>query len=798
METLVQDIRFGLRRLARKPGFTALAVLTLALGIGASTAIFSIVDAVVLRPLPIPRSGDVVTLWQSEGRELGERDTVSAPNYLDWKAQSQAFEAMAAYAGAAMTLTGQEEPELLRVGRVSGAFFRALGTAPSLGRTIQEADDRPEADRVVVVSEGLWKRRFGADRALLGRQLALDGRAHTVVGVIPAGLDWPQPHDAWTPLVLGPNVLAARGAQHLQVVARLRPGHSRREAQAEMTAIGTRLAEQYPDTNTGQGVVVVGLHELMVGDVRQALLILLGAVGCVVLIGCANVASLLLAQARSRAGELAIRAALGAGRSRVARQLLTESLLIALLGGGLGLFAASYGLEALLALAPSDLPRMDEIGIDVRVLAFTLGASLLTGVVFGVGPALAASHTDLQPALKEGGRTAPGAGRRFGSSLVIAEVALAVVLLAGAGLLMRSFWRLGRVDPGFDPGHVLTTTLFLPGHEYTSWDQRSAFYTRLVERLEALPGVESAGLTTTLPLSGWELEHEFRIEGRPEPPPGQQPGASYDSVSPEYFRALRIPLKAGRFFSRLDAADAPPVVIVSEGLAQRYWPDENPVGARVVVEEESREVVGVVGDVRHQGLDAAPRPEIYTPVAQRPWKFANVVVRSTADPESVAGLVRAAILAEDVSQASTPLRPLGRLVSASIAQPRFRTLLLGSFAGAALLLAAVGLYGVIAHTVGQRTREIGLRMALGARGNDIFRSVVGQGLGLATAGIGVGLAAAAVLTRLLSSLLFGIGSWDPATFAAVCLALLLVAVVACGVPARRATRIEPVEALRHE
>jgi predicted permease len=803
LDELAQDVRYALRQLRRSPGFALVAVLTLALGIGANTAIFSVVNGVLLRPLPFREPDRLVRVFSLDE---GKRAAVSPLDFADWRDQARSFEGLAAVNALTLNLTGGGEPERLEGASVSAALFSVLGVRPIAGRTFAPSEDAPGAPRLVLLGEPLWRRRFGADPGLVGRTVLLDGEVYTVVGIVPAASAYPAGAEVWTPLDLSQEA-RSRGARYLRVIGRLAPGTAASAAGAEMAAIARRLEEQDPDHNTGFGAAVVPLHQQIVGEVRTPLLVLLGAVGFVLLIACANVANLLLARAIGREGELAVRAALGAGRGRIVRQLLTESLLLALLGSAAGVALAAAAMRAFVAAVPDDLPRVAEVGIDGTVLLATAGAALATGLLFGLAPALQASTPILVGTLKQGGRGASGhAGRRRASdALVVAEVALAVVLLAGAGLLTRSFTRLLEVDPGFRPERVTTFTVTLPPAKYGKDAQLQAFAAALVERLARLPGAQSAAVVSGLPLSDAGFSLSFTVDGRPAPDPGAEPSAQVRVATPAYFATMGIPLVRGRAFTERDRDGSPQVVVINREAARRFFPGEDPLGRRVQLgwtRDSVRmggEIVGVVGDVRQFGLDAAPVPEIYAPYDQFPLDELSAVVRSTADEQDQAAVLAAVWGAVGELDRDLPvyaLRTLEELVSESVARPRFYMLLLGAFAAVALLLSAVGIYGVMSYAVRQRTREIGIRVALGATGGRVLRMVLGQGLTLALAGAILGLLAALWVTRLMASLLYGVSPTDPPALAAGAVVLVAVAALACYLPARRAARADPLTAIR--
>jgi putative ABC transport system permease protein len=803
-DEMFQDLRYGVRMLLKQPGFTLIAVLTLGLGIGANTAIFSVVNAVLLRALPFKDTGRLVALWESNPQN--PQNEVAAANFLDWRAQNQVFEQLAALSYASVALTGEAEPERLQAVVVTPSFFATLGAQARLGRTFLPAEERPDAPRVVVLSHDLWQRRFAADPNLIGKTIMLNGLNRTVVGVMPPGfqLQFPTQRqvDLWLPRIFTTTLSANRTAHFLYVFARLKPNVTTAQAQGEMETLARRLAEQYPNSNTNVSVRLNPLQTQIVGKVRRPLLILLGAVACVLLIACANIANLLLGRAAVRQREFAIRAALGATRLRVIRQLLTESVMLAGLGGALGLLLAFWGIRLLIAISPATLPRLQEVGIDGQVLGFTLLVSLLTGLVFGLVPALQASRLDLNASLKEGQRSAIGGLRQQLRGLLVGtEVALALVLLTGAGLLLRSFWHLLEVNPGFKPDHVLAMDIALPGAKYGKAEQQAAFFEQSLRRVESLPGVVSAAAGLNLPLSGSNATTGVTPDDRPIPAPSDVSQIDYRLISPNYFRTLGIPLRAGRDFSERDAPGNPPVAIINESLAHRFWPNEDAVGKRLTVRENppvSCEVIGVAGDVKHYRLDAEAKAEIYVPYLQRPNDFMHIVVRTAADPLQLVGALRRELAAVDKDQPVHNIKTMEQLLAESIAQPNFNLRLLGIFAAVALLLAAVGIYGVVSYLVTQRTHEIGIRLALGARAQDVLKLVVKQGMSWALGGVALGLIASFALTRLMEGLLFGVRASDPLTFMVITLLLSGIAFVACWVPARRATKVDPLSALRQE
>jgi predicted permease len=807
METLWQDLRFGVRILAKKPAFTAVAVLALALGIGANTAIFSVVNTILLTPLPYKEPDRLMMIWENQIIRGVERDTPSPANYIDWRDQNQSFENMAAFTGQSFNLVGVGDPERLEGQRVSSTLFPILGVEAIAGRVFLPEEDEPGNNNVALISQSLWQRRFNSDPGLIGRPLTLNGQSITVVGVIGTKHQFPHREtDVWVPIAFDSGEAARRGSHYLQVVGRLKPGVNRQQAHTDLNTIASRLEEQFPHTNSGTAVTVLPLHEQLVGDIRPALLILLGAVGFVLLIACANVANLLLAQAASRQKEISIRTALGASRFRVVRQLLTESIVLSAVGGAAGLLLAFWSIDLLSPLIPQNLSQVQGVSLDSRVLIFTLVILLMTGIIFGLAPALQASNPNLNETLKEGGRGTSGGLRqnRIRSLLVISEVALALVLLVGAGLMIRSFARLGGVNPGFQPENLLTMRVVLPDNKYATLEQRAAFYDQMIERVESLPGVESASVISWLPLRMIGGSNSFTIEGRPEPEPGQGPIASFRTISPNYFRTMGIPVMDGRALSERDTAGSTNVTVINQTMARRFWPDENPIGKRIKLggarsQAPWLEIVGIVGDVKQAGLDLDTRPEMYRTYAQ-PSFFAprDLVVRTTSNPLGLAGAVRSEIWAIDKDQPVSSVQTMENILADSIARSRFNMLLLGIFAGVAMVLSAVGIYGVMSYSVAQRTHEIGIRMALGAKPSHVLKLVVRQGMTLAAIGVAGGIVAALALTRLMTSLLFGVSATDPLTFTAISLTLVLVALAASYIPARRAAKVDPCEALRYE
>jgi putative ABC transport system permease protein len=813
METLFRDARYGFRSLWKRPGFTAIALITLALGIGANTAIFSVVNAVLLRPLPYIDSERLFVPWGSRN-ETREHTVVSYPDFADWQAQTKTLEYVAAYNSSGSLLReGNVEPELISGAAVSADLFPLLKISPELGRAFTRADDQPNAPQVIVLSHNLWQRRFNSDPSILGKQIRLGSTSVTVLGVLPEGFLFParaNKTDFLRPLAatLGDRSLR-RSSYSLRVIARLKPGVTAAAAESEMRAIGVQLEQQYPDEGFRLGARLISLHDEITWGATTPLLVLLGAVSFVLLIACANVANLLLARAASRHKEMAIRVALGAGRRRVVRQLLTESLLLSLAGGALGLLVAWWGVHLLLTTSTLNIPRLRDAGLDTTVLAFTAVVSVLTGLLFGLAPALQSSKANLHDSLKEGGRSAAGGTmrNRVRAALVVVEVALSLVLLVGAGLLGKSFLILSEVRPGFEAKHVLTTNLSLSKARYPEPEQQQAGFAEIVKRIAAIPGVEAAAFIHPIPLGGDSEANTFLITGRPPLRPEDKPTSNHRTISPDYFRALNIPLLRGRVFDERDTQHTRPVIIINETLARRQFAGTEALGQHIIIEGEQgdkgtppeREIVGIVGDVHHEGLDSESGREYYVPYTQAPEPFMSLVVRSTADnPNSVAGSLRGVIKQIDKDQYVGDIQPMTKLVADSVARPRFNTLLTGLFAIVALLLASVGIFGVLNYAVAQRTQEIGLRVALGAQTSDVLRLVLGQGMRLILFGLALGLVASLALTRVLANMLFGVKPTDPLTFVAVSFLLASVALLACYLPARRATKVDPLVALRYE
>jgi putative ABC transport system permease protein len=819
METLWQDLRYGIRMLVKSPGFTAVAVLTLALGIGANTAIFSVIYAVLLRPLPYRNPDRVVMVGETDLRRSITLSTASYPNFADLKSQNQVFDRIAAFHDGEFTLTNASAgPEHVHGEIVSGDLLLLLGVAPALGQYAfpDDASGEPAREHGVVLSHSLWQRRFGSDQNVLGQIIKLDDKAYTVLGMMPPDFQFPiqaQPVDLWISTAIdaettdpsSPPMTAQRGAHFLSMIARLKPGVTVAQAQANADTIASALQKQYPDQNAHRGFRVVPALQQVAGDSRPALLILFGAVGCVLLIASANVANLLLARATTRHKEMAIRAALGADRARVIRQLLTESALLSLFGGALGLLLAVWVGGVLIRLTPEDIPRLNEASLNGWVLGFAAVVSLLVGIVFGLVPAFYSSRSRLYESLKEGGRASTDGQHRnhARSALVVLQVGLAVVLLTAAGLLIQSLSRLWATSPGFDPSRVLTMTVGLPDVRYST-DKQVEFFGQLVERLKALPGVRNASAVFPLPLSGDYIVISFEIEGRPMAK-SEEPVSAVEVVETGYFRTMGIPLIKGRDFRAQDDLKSPGVVIINETLARRIFPNEDPVGKHVkygisttTEKARMREIIGVVGDTKPRRLSADLEMQAYLPQAQVPFDFLTLVIRAQGDPHSIFGAARGEVAALDKDLPVFSINTMDHYLAASVAQSRFNAILLAVFAGIALVLTAVGLFGVMAYIVTQRTHEIGVRMALGAQPSHILKTVLAHGTALTLTGIVTGLVSAAALTRLMANLLFGVSARDPLTYVGVAVFLAAVALFACYLPARRAMRVDPMVALRYE
>ena len=802
MDTLVQDFRYAIRTLRRTPSFTVAAAACLALGIGANSAIFSVIHGVLLRPLPFRDPSSLVMVWETNPGHGQDRNVVSPANYLDWRAQSASFTDIACYIDWRANLTGLDEPVEVPLSIATASFFSVLGVAPELGRVYTLDEDRPNGPNVVVLSHRLWERRFGARPEAIGARLNINGRPFTVIGVMPPtfGIEGSKA-ELWAPMNLDPAIdYRTRTGRYLTAVARLKPGVTPARAQADMGAIARRLEAAHPVFNTGWGANVVPMYEQVVGGVRRALLVLGGVVGFVLLIACANVANLLLARSTARAREIAVRAALGASRARMVRQLLTESVVLATLGAAVGLALAFWGLQAVKALAPQGLPRLSAISLDATTLAFTVAVAVVTGLLFGLVPALHAARGNLQADLREGSRGSTAGGGARGI-LVAAQVALSLVLLVGAGLMMRSFAKLEAVDPGFDPRNVLTGRVQLAGERFRASSAATAFFDQLVERVNKLPGVESASAINWLPFAGLGSATSYWIEGRPVPPPTSEYVADVRAVDARYFRTMRIRVMRGDPFDARANTESPKQVVVNEAFARVHFPTTNPIGEHVLMpwgDTLRGEIVGVVADTKHAGLDSVARPMIYWAMKQFPTNFMTLVVRAAGDPMRLAPAIAREVRSLDANQPFADAKPLDDYLGQSVAQRRFSMTLLVVFSAVALVLAAVGIYGVLAYSVAQRTREIGVRMALGAREATVATMVVRESLGVVGVGLAIGIAGALALTRVLASLLFDISPTDPLTFVAVTLGLGAVAVAASYLPARRAAGVDPIEALRSD
>lgn len=821
MQKIWQDLRYGARMLLKNPGITFVVILALALGIGANTAIFSVIDAVLLRPLAYEESDRLVFL--NETSKVMDEISISYPNFTDWRNQNHVFEKIGVYNRSSYNLTGAGEAERIITGQMSADLFAALRVNPAVGRIYTNDEDKPGGSPVVVLSYGLWQRRFGGLSSILNQPITLNGKSYTVIGVMPQTFQFPSRAEMWVPVgqLSGEPSWQQRGNHPgLYGVGRLRPGVSFAQAKAEMDNIGANLEKQYNDSNAGNGVGTRPMLEVFVGDIRWTLWVLFGAVAAVLLIACANIANLLLARAQSRQKEMAIRAAMGAGRWRIARQLLTESVLLALIGGTLGLLIARWGIALILYISPDAIPRAREISLDWRVLVFTIGISIATGILFGLVPALQAGVVDVHETLKETGRGTSGR-HWLRSSLVVVEVATTLVLLIAAGLMIRSFYRLQRVNPGFSYEHLTSFSVALPERKYASVEQREQFYVRLLNNLRGLPGVESSAAASGLPLgnNGWQTS--FTIDGRPLPPRNETPLMEACLVTPDYFRAMNIPLKRGRYFDDHDDRSALAgkdlskltevekeiaalnAIVIDEEFAHRYWPNEEAVGQRIRLGTDAKAPVltvqGVVGRVKMEGLSQdSKRVQGYFPFAQIPSGGMTVILKASGDPNQLIAAVRQQVKAIDPDQPIYSIRTMDEIRAESVASERLSLTLLSIFAGIALVLAIVGIYGVMSYSVTQRTHEIGIRMAIGAQPRDVFRMVIGQGMMLALIGVAIGLLLAFALTRLMTTMLFGVEPTDPATFAAIAVLLTVVALVACYVPGRRATKVDPVVSLRYE
>jgi putative ABC transport system permease protein len=796
----LRDVHYGLRMLAKNPGFTAAAVLTLALASGANTAIFSVVNTVLMRPLGYRNPDRIVRLWENDTHgSLGPYFSVSVPNFVDWRLQNRVFENLGAFASVPMALTGERSPEQIRGAYVTASVIQLLGISPTIGRPFLPDEDQPGKDHEVILSYELWQRRYGGDRTAIGKSLTLDGNIYTVVGVMPADFDFPPNSETqvWIPMAFSPGMLQQRAAHILNVVARLKPGKTLAEASAELETIARRLEQEYPDSNNGWRVSILPLHDAVVRDVRPALLVLLSAVGLVLLIACANITNLLLARVAAREREIAIRTALGAGRVRLARQLLTESVLLATVGGALGFLIALWGVQGLLALKPSDVPAIGKVNFDWRVWTFASIATFACALFFGLAPIVRGVGRDLTNALKEGGRTlTAGIGsQQLRHALIVAQFSLASVLLVGAGLLVRSLLRLQDVNPGFNPRNILTAEISLPESNYREPYQQAAFFDQLLQRLEHLPGVQSAGAFNA------DNVVDFTIEGRTPSKRGEQITGRIRWATPNYFQTMSIPLVRGRVFTERDNDSAPKVIIINQTMVRRYFGNEDPIEKRIMLGWGTpmwREIIGVVADVKYGGLSQEAGDEFYIPHAQTPLSWMTVVMRTSGNPSAFASSLRNTVWSVDKDLPVSNLKTMEERLGESVAQPRFRTILLGIFAGFALLLATIGIYGVISYWVTQRYHDFGIRIALGAEVRNVLGLVLWEAFKLLALGAVVGLVGAVTLTRLMSSLLYGVQPGDPQTFLAVFALLFGVALLASYFPARRATKVDPMVALRYE
>lgn len=805
----LQDLRYGLRMLLKNLSFSATAILLLALGIAATTTIFSIVNAVLLRPLPYEQPQQLVAIQDIDRSRGGEIVPVAAANFLDWRAQNRVFSGMTVIQLSPVNYVDAGNPERLRGASVSPNLMTLLGIKPIVGRSFLPEEEKPGHNMVVVISYSLWQRRFAGQPNVLGQSVRLDSKQYTVIGVMPEQFDFPgqlrAPAELWIPMEVNEELRQARGNHSAIAIARLKPGISITQAQTEMSTIASRLARQYPDADAAfDKVSIVSLHELLVGNIRQALFALLAAVSCLLLIACANVANLLLVRASIRQREIALRSALGASRSRLVRQLLTESILLSTLGGLLGLLLSVGSIQLLKWFGPSNLPRLQEVSLDLPVLGFALVLSVITGLLFGLAPALQVSQGDLNKNLKEGGRASTGGAKhlQLRNLLVIAEIALALLLLTSAGLLVRSFMVLQGVDPGFNPQGLVTTKISLAQTNYPKPQQQTAFFQNVLERIRVLPGVKAASAVAAMPMSGSNMILAFTIQEHPPLKPEQQPSSGFNAVSADYFQTMGIPLIRGRRFTAFDREGSPKVAVISQTMAKRFFPGEDPIGKHLVVGYDTKnnihEIIGIVGDVHHTSLDAEGRADAYAPFQQVPLLFMSLVIRSDVGVNGLTPLIRKEVLAIDSSQSISKVTSVEQLVADTVAQPRFQMLLIGLFAGLALILATVGIYGVMAYSVTQRTNELGIRLALGAQPRDVLKMILSQGMLLVTIGLGLGLMLSLATGRLLASFLFGISPTDAPTFVGVSLILALAALLACYLPAQKATRVDPMIALRQE
>jgi putative ABC transport system permease protein len=806
MDNLISDIRYAVRNLIKRPGFTLIAVITLALGIGANSAIFSAVNALLLKPLQFPEIDRVVTVWDKIPARGVEHNECTFANYLDWKTQNQTFEHLGLSRWWSANLSGSDSPERVQGFLVTSSFFNVLGTKPLIGRTLLEEENQPGKDAVAVIGYSLWQRRFGGDPNIINKQINVNNIKRTVVGVMPERFNYPKGSEIYAPIAITPELARSRDSHSFYVIGRLKPGVTEESAQADLDTIAARLEKQYPESNTGWSPNVIPIVADTVRQYNTALWVMMGAVGFVLLIACANVANLMLARTTGRQKELALRAALGASRWRIVRQLLTESLIVALVGGALGVLVAIWGIDLLRASNPGEASRFaagwDQLGINRLVLLFTFGLSVLSGLLFGLAPALQVSRPNLNNALKEGGRQGTGGSNRLRSSFVVAEIALSLILLIGAGLLVRSFMSLLKINPGFNPENVMTMMLVLPGAKYREDPQRAAFFKELVQKAQTVPGVQSAAVVNYIPLGGANSSDSYLVEGQPEPQPGQENIGRYRVCSPEYFKTMGISVLKGRGFTSDDKPGATPVVIINEALAKAHWPNGDAVGKRIrlygpIESAPWMQVVGIAQDVKFD-LNIPVTPDFFLPHEQDPWNAMVLVARTSIDPSTTASALRQQVWDIDKDQPVFDVKTMEEVRAISINLYSISSAMLGIFAGVALLLASIGIYGVMAFAVTQRTQEIGIRMALGASNSDVLRLVIKHGMLLAVAGVGIGLAGAFGLTRFLGGLLVGVSSTDLLTFGVVTFCLLFAAFLACYLPARRATKVDPLVALRYE
>ena len=809
MDVLWRNLVYSARVLWKRPSLTAVAVVAIGLGIGANTAIFSVVNTVLLQPLPYPQPKQLVMVSSEQRNQaLDGRGAFSVLDFLDVQKSTTTLEYVATLQGTGTITTDGNEPERLFGAAVSADYFNVLGVQPELGRTFTREEDTPGAPSVVLISHGLWQRRYGGDKNIIGREIDLGGKT-TVVGVMPAGFEYPisdDTQDFWEPIFsaqfMTKEIRDVRDNRFLPVIGRLKPGATLEQAKAELDLISRQIEHNSPATNTNVIFNTTSMHENVTRDYRTPLLVMLGAVGLVLLIACANVANLLLARAVARQKEIAIRMALGASRRRIAGQLLTESVLLALAGGVVGLLLATWGTNLLVAYGPANVPRLRDAGVDRYVLFFTLGLATLTGIVFGLAPALHASKPTPGNMLKENSRGVHTGRSRMRSALIVSEVALSLMLLAGSGLLINSFWRLLHTDAGFDPKGVLALDIPLSRTTYPKPEQRAAAFQQLIARMKTIPGVRDASVVSNVPLTDFDVQVSFQVEGRAPYKPGEEAIADYTIAGNDYFRTMSIGLLRGRAFSDSDTANSPQVMVISHAFAKNYFPNEDAIGRRIILDgpdKTPREIVGIVEDVRRKGLDRGVQPEMYFSQLQRPERRMNLVIRSTApDASQLTAAARAEVKAFDPKQIIWRAQTLEQLLSTSVAPRKFNMMLLGIFAGVALVLAAVGLYGVMSYSVSWRTQEIGIRMALGANRTDVLRMVVRQGMTMTLIGLALGLIGVLALSRVMVGLLYGVSPTDPFTFTSVSIVLLIVALLACLIPARRATRVDPIVALRSE